>query len=275
METVDYLYKEVLQNTRCLIVSLDASGVVIDLACPWGNWSVDDIEIGKSLPDTLRAILDVTPRTQAIIQYPFIYLDDALVVDVHVQSDGRFRQIILRDVSEIHRAEVNFQQKAHEVSLLLEKQSELNRMLEIQRVELERASQAKSRFIASMSHEFRTPITSIMGHADLLARQMSDTSLPAAIQRASWHLLTLVENLLEQSRQGEGYLQLSPAPVDLINILQDMLDLFTLQAETKGLELSIVAPTSKVPLEVDELRLRQVLINLLSNAIRYTEQGQD
>lgn len=274
METAEYLVNEVLQNTHCLIVSVNASGVVTDLACPWGDCSVESIKIGSHLPDTLNAILDATPRGQQTQLYPFIYLDDALVVDVHVQTEGLFRQLILRDVSDIHQAELKFQQKAHEVSLLLEKQSELNRLLELQRAELERANQAKSRFIASMSHEFRTPITSIMGHADLLAGQMGDSSLPAAIQRASWHLLTLVENLLEQARQGEGCLQLNPSPVDLINILQDMQDLFTVQAAAKGLELSIVAPPEQVQLEADELRLRQVLINLLGNAIRFTEQGR-
>ena len=274
IESAEYLYNEVLQSTRCLTVSVNASGVVTDLACPWGDWLVADIEIGSCLPETLLAILNATPRQQRTTLYPFVYLDDSFVVDVHVYTDGLFRQLILRDVSEIHQAELKFQQKAHEVSLLLEKQSELNRLLELQRAELERANLAKSRFIASMSHEFRTPITSIMGHADLLARQMSDASAAAAIQRASWHLLTLVENLLEQARQGEGIVQLNPTPVDLKIILQDMRDLFSVQAGVRGLELSILDLPAEVYLEVDELRLRQILINLLSNAIRFTTEGR-
>jgi signal transduction histidine kinase len=274
METADYLYKEVLNNTRCLVISLNAGNVVFELECPWGEWSVDAIRVGSPLPEPLRAVMDTAPRGRQTTFFPFIYLDESQVVDVHVCSHGLCRKVILRDVSEVHRAELKYQQKAHEVSLLLEKQSELNRQLEIQRAELERANQAKSQFIASMSHEFRTPITSIMGHADRLARTASDPSPPAAIQRASWHLLTLVENLLEEARQGEGTVHLNLARVDLDAVMQDMNALFGEQARSKGLELTIGPTPDNAVLESDELRLRQVLINLLGNAIRYTKKGR-
>lgn len=274
MQTAEYIYQEVLQNAHCLIVSLDGGNLVTDLNFPWGDWSVGSIEIGAQLPEPLLAVLAATPLEQKTKFYPYIYLDEELVVDVHVCSNGAHRQLILRDVSDIHQAELKFQQKAHEVSLLLETQAALNRQLELQRAEVERASQAKSRFIASMSHEFRTPITSIMGLAEILSRQKGEAGLPAAIQRASWHLLALVENLLEQARQGEGIVQLNPGPVDLGRVLKDMRDLFATQAGAKGLELIIMAPDGEVQLELDELRLRQVLINLLGNAIRYTEKGQ-
>ena len=274
METAEYLQTELLRDTRCLVVLLDADGTVTGLECPWGEWPLAALLIGSPLPEPLRAVLDASTPDQAVQLYPFIYLDDSQVVDVHVCANGANRQLILRDVSEVHQAELKFQQKAHEVSLLLEKQAELNRQLELQKVELERASQAKSRFIASMSHEFRTPITSIMGHADLLSRTASDASPPAAIQRASWHLLTLVENLLEEARQGQGTVHLNPARVDLDAVLKDMSALFGEQARSKGLELRIGASPSDASLETDELRLRQVLINLLGNAIRYTREGR-
>lgn len=273
METAEYLYTEVLQNTRCLLVSLDAGGIVTQLDCPWGNWAIEDVETGSPLPLPLRAILDATPDQAGPEVFPFVYLDEVRVVDVHVRRQGNCRQLILRDVSDIHLARLTVQQKAHEVSLLHEKQSELNRQLELQRAELTRANQAKSRFIASMSHEFRTPITSIMGHADMLAREMGDAALPAAIQRASWHLLTLVENLLEQARQGAGTVHLNPGRVDVTGVLGDMRELFSLQAENRGLELNVAEPAEEISLGTDELRLRQVLINLLSNAIRYTDEG--
>ncbi len=273
-ETIEYLYKEVLRTTQCLILALNNAGEVEGMECPWGNWSIDTIRIGSLLPEPLQAVLDASLHAQQSTFFPYIYLDDSQVVDVHLCTGGLHRKVILRDVSEVHQAELKFQQKAHEVSLLLEKQSELNQELELQRVELERASQAKSRFIASMSHEFRSPITSIMGHADVMSRQMSDVKLPAAIQRASWHLLTLVENLLEQARQGEGVVQLSPGPVHLASVLEDMQDLFSVQAVAKNLGLGIADAPAEVCLEADELRLRQVLINLLSNALRYTREGR-
>ena len=274
METAEYLQTEVLRDTRCLVVLLDKDGTVAGLESPWGDWPLAALRIGSPLPEPLRAVLEASPPAQAVQIYPFIYLDESQVVDVHVCANGANRQLILRDVSEVHQAELKFQQKAHEVSLLLEKQAELNRQLEQQRAEVERASQAKSRFIASMSHEFRTPITSIMGHADLLSRTASDASPLAAIQRASWHLLTLVENLLEEARQGEGTVHLNPARVELGAVLQDMAVLFSEQARSKGLKLVIGTPPDQATLETDELRLRQVLINLLGNAIRYTREGR-
>lgn len=272
--TADFLYKEVLQNTRCLVVTLDGKQCVADVDCPWGDFSLDSLGIGEPLPEPLNAVLAVTPPDQESQHYPFIYLDDAAVVDVYILGRGENRKIILRDVSESHQAELKFQQKAYEVSLLAEKQAKLNRQLEDQRAELERANQAKSRFIASMSHEFRTPISSIMGYADRLSRDSAANGSPAAIQRASWHLLTLVENLLEHARQGEGEVYLNPGPVDLTTVLQDLDTLFAHQARNKGLELNVSASPEEIALVTDELRLRQALINLLGNAIRYTQEGQ-
>ncbi len=274
LNTAGYIYNEVLRNTRYLVLSVDARGVVTEQDCPGAGWTVAGVRVGRPLPETLRAVVLSTPIEQRTQLYPYIYLGEDLVVDVHVLSRDGQRQLILQDVSEAHDAELKLQQKAHEVSLLLEKQAELNRELDLQRAEAERASQAKSRFIAAMSHEFRTPIQSIMGHAELLSGQVAETRLPAAIQRASWHLLTLVENLLEQARQGEGIVQLSPGPVDVAAMLSDMRELFAQQAAARGLELQVHGPDTPLVIETDELRLRQVLIKLLSNALRYTPQGR-
>ncbi|NNK37257.1 MAG: response regulator [Xanthomonadales bacterium] len=263
-----------LRNTRCLVVGLDEDGRVAELNCPWGDCEVDALRVGEPLPESLVAVLAAVPPERAEQHFPFIYLDETTVVDVYVLGPAAERKLILRDVSEAHQAELKFQQKAYEVSLLSEKQAELNRRLEDQRAELERANQAKSRFIASMSHEFRTPITSIMGYADRMSRGPVANGSPAAIQRASWHLLTLVENLLEQARQGEGAVHLNSGPIDLERLLQDLGELFSHQAQGKGLELVVAPAPPGAALENDELRLRQALINLLGNAIRYTRDGR-
>ena len=101
-------------------------------------------------------------------------------------------------------------------------QAELNRELAEKTREAEQASQDKSRFIASMSHEFRSPITAIMGHAEMLGSDLPESSRPAAIHRASWHLLTLVENLLEQARVGEDTRQLNISSFDAARVLADL-----------------------------------------------------
>jgi signal transduction histidine kinase len=272
--TTDFLYEEVLCNTHCLVVSLEETGLIAAIDRPWGEWTLESIQVGQPLPEPLTAVLESVPTGVAITHLPFIYLNDEVILDVFVMGNGAARKLILRDVTEAHRAELKLQQKAYEVSLLAEKQAELNRQIEVQRAELARANQAKSRFIASMSHEFRTPITSIMGYADLLAREPSANGSPAAIQRASWHLLTLVENLLEQARQGEGAVHLNPGPIDIPALLRDLGELFYHQALSKGLELVMATAPKGAVIVNDELRLRQALINLLSNAVRYTREGR-
>jgi signal transduction histidine kinase/ActR/RegA family two-component response regulator len=273
MQRVEYLHREVLQQTRCLIVTLDDSGGAAGIECPFADWEPACVKVGSLLPEALRAVLDSAPDDGQTHVFPFVYLNGGEIVDVHVWARRTPRQILLRDVTEPHQAELKYQQKAHEISLLLEHQAELNRQLEVQREELQRANKAKSRFIASMSHEFRTPITSIMGHAKMLFGKLEGAEGPAAIQRASWHLLALVENLLEQARQGEGDVALQTARVDLDRVAMDMRDLFETQAAARGLTLNIACSAPESGLFADELRLRQVLINLLGNAIRYTDRG--
>jgi signal transduction histidine kinase/CheY-like chemotaxis protein len=234
---------------------------------------MDGLNTGRKLPDNLDGIIQASSGSTAPQLYPYVQLTDDLFADVHVLNTGEETQLILQDVSDGHGDEYKLQQKAHEVSLLLEQQAELNRELAEKRQEAERASQAKSRFIASMSHEFRSPITSIMGHAEMLKTALPGSARTAAIQRASWHLLTLVENLLEQARTGEGIVHINIVPVDIAAVIDDMKEMFTVQAQSRDLEFNVHAESGVPVVFSDELRLRQVLINLISNAIRYTDKG--
>lgn len=272
-ETSGYLHQEVLKNARYLVITIDKYGLVARQECPGSRWRMDGLNTGRPLPDNLHGIIEASSDATAPQLFPYVQLTDSLFADVHVLNTGEEKQLILQDVSDGHGEEYKLQQKAHEVSLLLEQQAELNRELAAQRLEAERASEAKSRFIASMSHEFRSPITSIMGHAEMLKNSIPGSTRTAAIQRASWHLLTLVENLLEQARTGEGIVHINRVPVDLGAVIDDMKELFNLQAQSRGLRLVINADLGLPVVYTDELRLRQVLINLLSNAIRYTDTG--
>jgi CheY-like chemotaxis protein len=94
------------------------------------------------------------------------------------------------------------------------------------------------------------------------------------LQRASWHLLTLVENLLEQAREGDDNIPLNPSRFGLDRLLDDIQALFQIQAKAKGLGFNTELSPRGIEIELDELRLRQLLINLISNALRYTEHGE-
>ncbi len=141
------------------------------------------------------------------------------------------------------------------------------------------ANQAKSRYISAISHELRTPLNSILGYAQLMGE---DASIPphrqqavTVIKRGGEHLLSLIEGTLDIARIESGKLTLSPKPLHFADFMQDLASLFELEAQAKGLSFHY-EETGTLPAVVraDEKRVRQILINLLGNAIKFTAQGQ-
>lgn len=143
--------------------------------------------------------------------------------------------------------------------------------------EADRANRAKSRFLASMSHELRTPLNSILGYAHLLQK----APLPAAqqrqaniIDRSGRHLLDLINEILDLARIEAGKLTLVPAPVELAPLLGDVMAMMQVRATEKGIELRVEQRRLPSAIEVDGKRLRQILLNLLGNAVKFTDEGQ-
>ena len=141
------------------------------------------------------------------------------------------------------------------------------------------ANQAKSEFLANMSHELRTPLNGILGYAQILGRAntLSDKERKGVdvIYQCGSHLLTLINDILDLSKIEARKLELVPAAVHLPSLLQSVVEMCRIRAEQKGLEF-VYQASSRLPegVEADEKRLRQVLINLLGNAIKFTDQGK-
>ncbi|WP_370630213.1 ATP-binding protein [Xenophilus sp. Marseille-Q4582] len=143
----------------------------------------------------------------------------------------------------------------------------------------EAANQAKSRYISAISHELRTPLNAILGYAQLMGE---DASVPphrqqavAVIKRGGEHLLSLIEGTLDLAHIEAGKLTLQPRPLRFGDMLQELADMFELQASEKGLRFAF-EPGEGLPewVRADEKRVRQILINLLGNAIKFTARGQ-
>ncbi|MEG3858992.1 hybrid sensor histidine kinase/response regulator [Microcoleus sp. herbarium12] len=140
------------------------------------------------------------------------------------------------------------------------------------------ANQAKSTFLANMSHELRSPLNAILGFSQLMTR--SQTLSPehqeniSIISSSGEHLLTLINNVLDLSKIESGRTTLNPKKFDLYRLLNDLDDMFNLKADDKHLQL-VFERSSDVPqyIETDELKLRQILINLLNNALKFTDNG--
>ncbi|MDL2339344.1 MAG: ATP-binding protein, partial [Pseudomonadota bacterium] len=141
------------------------------------------------------------------------------------------------------------------------------------------ANQAKSRYITTISHELRTPLNSIIGYAQLLDE---DDSIPAhrrqavsVIRRGGDHLLSLIEGTLDIARIESGRFALEVKPMRLRDCLHEMTSLFELQAAGKGIEFfHAIADNVPEVVRTDEKRLRQILINVLGNAVKFTSQGR-
>jgi signal transduction histidine kinase/CheY-like chemotaxis protein len=141
----------------------------------------------------------------------------------------------------------------------------------------EAASVAKSRFLATMGHEIRTPLNGILGMADLLRRaglSAENTSYVEAIRSSGAALIALIDQILDLSRMEAGRVDLSVAPVDLHRLVEGVVELLAPRAQSKGLEIAAsVSAAAPRFVRADAMRLRQVLLNLAGNAIKFTERG--
>ncbi len=152
--------------------------------------------------------------------------------------------------------------------------AELNR----QRLAAEAATRAKSRFLANMSHELRTPLNGVVGMASLLETTMLDASqqhFVRTLKTSAEALITIINDILDLSKIEAGKLELVTATVDLANELTQVVSLFSARAAGKGIDLTAhIAVGTPRKFAGDAVRLRQILSNLVSNAVKFTAQGE-
>lgn len=155
--------------------------------------------------------------------------------------------------------------------------NEKQRQLELALAEAKAAIQAKSFFLATMSHELRTPLNAVIGFSELLqsgtmsAKEQQESL--NAINIAGTTLLTLINDILDLSKLEAGKLQLARNPLVLPHLLDELLTVFKLRALDNGVDVSIHYLSALPTLLLDSMRLRQVLLNLIGNAVKFTEKG--
>ncbi|MFP8778799.1 ATP-binding protein [Hydrogenophaga sp. RWCD_12] len=182
-----------------------------------------------------------------------------------------------------HKSREVAQEESNRQTRLLMQEIESHRRTDEQlqraREAADHANQAKSRYISTISHELRTPLNSILGYAQLLQEdsEMAPHRAQAirVIHRGGEHLLSLIEGTLDIARIESGRLQLDVRPMAFADTVREVASMFELQAAGKGLRF-VFEPGARLPetVRADEKRLRQILINLLGNAVKFTREGE-
>jgi predicted ATPase/signal transduction histidine kinase/DNA-binding NarL/FixJ family response regulator len=165
------------------------------------------------------------------------------------------------------------QHREHLEELVAERTAELG----VARDAAETANRAKSAFLSNMSHELRTPLNGILGYAEIIKRKrLDDQTINGLniIEQSGEHLLTLISDILDLAKIEASRLELSPTAVQLPAFLGGIVEIMRARVEAKQLSMTFEAPASLPQwVQADETRLRQVLLNLLGNALKFTDQG--
>jgi signal transduction histidine kinase len=247
------------------------------------HYGLGRVEAGASLRDKLCFLNGLTP--DRAIELAFVELRPGVVVDVHIVPQGERTWIVFFDVLEAYERERRLQQRTHETQLLNQKLKAMvdelrqtQAALKQSHASLERANQGKARLIAGYSHELKTPLTAILGFAShLKPRALDDPLLSrgiAAVERGGAHLLTLIDNLLDASVLELDQFRPTMSDVDVGAEIGAVCALLEPLALERRLSLAAhIAPELPAALTLDAARLRQILINLIGNAIKFTEHG--
>lgn len=180
-----------------------------------------------------------------------------------------------RDITERKRNELELERLRDRLE---EQVRERTRELEEARDAAEAANRSKSLFLANMSHELRTPLNAILGFAELLAGEESLAQEPremaGIISSSGEHLLSIINDILDLAKVESGKLEIAHAEFEPGRMLGDLVRLLRVQAELKGIELRLEIP-SPLPerLRSDPARLRQIVVNLVGNALKFTDRG--
>jgi signal transduction histidine kinase/HPt (histidine-containing phosphotransfer) domain-containing protein len=222
------------------------------------------------------------------VDVPFILISGKVGEEVAVQAmragadDYMFKGDIKRLVPAVEREliDAEVRRKARNIELELHKrEAQLNDAQRQAREAAEHANRAKSEFLANMSHEIRTPMTAILGFTDMMAQPDQDPHDRAecvqTVRRNALHLLELINDILDLSKIEAGRMTVEQIPVELAAMFAELVSLMRPRATEKGLGFEVTFDGC-IPrtINTDPLRLRQILVNLVGNALKFTASGK-
>ena len=255
-----------------LPLDVDVTQIPVDVYYP--RWAFELI-LREGIPTAIREGIWIGETALSKTGEPEIPTSQLILAHRSATGKVEYLSTIIRDISTIKEAE----------QTLKEANAELERRVAVRTSELiaakevaEAANQAKSLFLAKMSHELRTPLNAILGFSQLLAMDEATSSDHAekiqTINRSGEHLLTLINDILDMSLIEAGECSFYPIEFDLIRLVNDLSNMLSFKAETKGLTFMVTYESSLSRyIRSDRNKLSQVLINLIGNAIKFTQTG--
>jgi signal transduction histidine kinase/ActR/RegA family two-component response regulator len=272
-------------------ICVDSSMAVVDISDNLSSYGYDAVCIGAQIEDCIDFMFGLDVLTQ--LDLPLVESPSGIIVSVSLMPSDNSLTVLISDATNQAEQRQLLQQKANENELLVERQDKLlsqleraSQQLEQKNDQLEEASRLQTSFLSGVSHEFRTPLTSIIGYTNLVEQSLpssvdsitDDTERNAghlrAARRSSRHLLSLVENLLDHGKLDSNAIVLRPKSIDLAELFDDVNMLLKPLSDTKHIELKFrLKIGDSATVAIDDSRLRQCLINLLGNAIKFTDYG--
>ncbi|MGJ3264774.1 MAG: ATP-binding protein [Salinarimonas sp.] len=264
-EESEHFFRSLAESQVDAIVQRDAQGRI--------TWANDGFAALVGLP---RAALLGTAHTPRVLESrpPRLRPDGARLVDEAIETTEGVRWIgWIETAAPGRRGSPETLRAGREITERVTAETALADA----RARAEAASEAKSRFLATVSHEFRTPLGGILGMADLILDTRCDpeqTTYAQAIKTSGAALLSLIDEILDFSRIEAGKLTLASAPFDLAACVEGVVELLAPRAQGKGIEIAGFA-AADLPARVvgDAARIRQILVNLAGNAVKFTDAG--
>ncbi|MGB3239091.1 MAG: response regulator [Geitlerinemataceae cyanobacterium] len=271
---------------ECQADNIEVSLIITDQIMPGVKGDELLIQIHKRYPKTLKILLTGQADADAVgnavnwanlyryISKPWDVADLNLTVTEALRSYDRDRKLAEQNES---LQKMNAELKQLNISLE-QKVAERTAQFEEAKQTAESANQAKSEFLANMSHELRTPLNGILGYAQILRRDRNSTTKQQEgfeiIYQCGNHLLTLIEEVLDLSKIEARRLELIPEKFKIESFLQEIAEICRIRAEQKEIQFSFQV-LNQLPLGIcaDKKRLRQILLNLIGNAIKFTDRG--
>jgi len=229
---------------------------------------------------SMASIKPYSSKAIAIMNQPWSLLINVVLANLHANDQTRMLAVELQEINqELQAQQEELEAQAEELRKQSEELQGQNIELEQQRMALEEASRMKSQFLSNMSHELRTPLNSVLALSRVLMMQAKtklteeEVNYLEIIERNGKNLLTLINEILDLSKIEAGRMDVNPKPFSLRLTLENIVESIAPLAAEKHIEIRMKIPDDLIPLESDEIRVSQILQNIMANAVKFTDTG--